>query len=122
MADASVETLPDNVDQAVARDDVELDVRIAVGEQWHYRREQEYGSVADDVQPDAAGRRVAKAVQGLPGLVQGLKGRRDRAQNLVPRRSQRHASTGPVEQPDPQPILKALKRVAERGRADAEFV
>ncbi len=72
IADTGVETARDDIDQAVAHTDVDLDLWIAVDEDRHDRVEQKRDRILQNVDPDAAHRRIPEPVEVLRRVANDL--------------------------------------------------
>jgi len=120
-AHTGVETLGDDIGQAVVDDDLDFDVRILPQQLREFRPEDRVGGIVCGRDPNGAGGLLPKFVQrGKLGL-DLLKPRADGAKQAVARLGWGDAACGAGQQPKAEPFLEAANGVAERRLRHAQL-
>jgi hypothetical protein len=99
-------------DQAIVDGDVELDLRICVGECWQDRTDQQARRVARHVDTQAADRRCAVAIELIDGRADGLKALAKLFRQRAAGRGRHHRAAGAIEQLHAQPRFEIAHGVA----------
>jgi hypothetical protein len=119
VADAGVAAGRQHVDEAVLGDHLEPDVGIG-GEEGRHDRGQHQPRGADrNVEPQRAGRLVAKAFTTSSAASTSVSAGPSRSKQARAGLGRRDAARGAVEQPDAELRLQPPHRLAQAGRADA---
>ena len=119
VADAGVAAGREHVDEAVLGDDLQPDVGIGGEERRHDARQHQPRRADRHVEPQRAGRPVAKAVDHVERRLDLGQRRAEPLQQARARLGRRDAARGAVEQPDAEPRLQPAHRLAQARRAAA---
>jgi hypothetical protein len=120
-AHAGVETLCDDIGQAIVDDDLEFDVRILPRQLREFRPEDCVGRVVCGGDPNGAGGLLPKFAQSLEPGLDLLEPRADGVEQAFARLRRRDAARGAGQQPKAEPFLEATNGVAERRLRHAEL-
>src|SRR4029079_17690289 len=111
---AGVETLGDDIGQAVVDDDLDLDVGIIPEEFGELRPQDRVDDIVDCRDPDGAGGPLAKVGYGIKLGADLLETRRHRLQEAFAGVRRRDAARGAREQPDAKARFELAHRAGER--------
>ncbi len=118
---AGIETLRDDIGQAVVADDLDLDVRIRAQKLCKLRQQDGVGRIFGGGEADGAFRLLAKLAQGREFGLDLLKPRADMTQQALTRDGRRDAACGARQEAQLETRLELLDGVAERRLRHAEL-
>ena len=119
VADAGIAARGQHIDEAVLGDHVEADVRIGGQERRHDPGQDQPGRADRHIEPERAGRPVAKTVDDVERRLDLAQGRRQALQETRSRLRRGDAARRAVEQAHAEPPLQAADGLAQPGRAHA---
>ncbi len=115
ISHAGIETLGDDIGQAVVADDLDLDVRIRTQKRCKLRQENGVGRIFGSRDADRAGRLFPKLAHGREFGLDLLEPRTHIAQQALAGCRRRNAPRGARQQAQLQTRLELLDGVAQRG-------
>ena len=120
-AHTGVETLGDDIGQAIVDDDLDFDVRILPQQLREFRPEDRVGGIVCGRDPNGAGGLLPKFAQSLEPGLDLLEPRADGVKQAFARLRWRDAACGAGQQPKAEPFLEAANGVAERRLRHAQL-
>jgi hypothetical protein len=118
---AGVETLGDDIGQAIVDDDLDFDVRILPQQLREFRPEDRVGRIVCGRDPNGAGRLFPKFAQSRKLSLDLLEPRANGVKQAFARLRWGDAACGAGQQPKTEPFLEATNGVAKRGLRNAQL-